>query len=148
MRVLFASVCALMGAAGIACADPHDVYATFLTQEGTSHIRIADCGDGTPCGTVTWIDPESLEAGETPDDVLSKNGDHVLGLRLLQGFTRKRHDWRGGTIYDPENDKLYSARIKRMKSGDLQLKGCVGPLCQSQTWTLVDPQFAAKVSGN
>lgn len=144
MRVLVASAVAIIGCAGLASADPHDVFATFLTEEGTSHIRITDCGDGTPCGTVTWIDPASLEAGIAPKDVIGKSGDNVLGLRLLKGFSRKEKDWRGGTIYDPENDKLYSARIKRMDDGNLQLKGCVGPFCQSQVWKLVDTQFAEK----
>jgi len=138
-----------LGLAGVAMADPHDVFATFLTEEGTSHIRIVDCGDGTPCGTVSWIDPASLKDGMTPEDVISKKGEQVLGLQLLGGFDRKKKDWRGGTVYDPENDKMYSARLKRMDNGDLQLKGCIGPLCQTQVWTFVDdPQYAAHVSGN
>jgi len=43
---------------------------------------------------------------------------------------------------------MYSARLKRMDNGDLQLKGCIGPLCQTQVWTFVDPQYAARVTGN
>jgi len=146
--VLMAAIVGVFGMTGAAMADPHDVFATFLTQEGTSHIRIADCGDGSPCGTVSWIDPASLEDGMKPEEVLSKKGEQVLGLQLLGGFDRKKKDWRGGTVYDPENDKMYSARLKRMDNGDLQLKGCIGPLCQTQVWTFVDPQYAARATGN
>ena len=55
-------------------------------------------------------------------------------LLILKGFEKKKNDWRGGTIYDPENDKTYDARIKRLDDGNLQLKGCVGPFCQTQVW--------------
>ena len=58
----------------------------------------------------------------------------LLGLLILKGFEKKKNDWRGGTIYDPENDKTYDARIKRLDDGDLELKGCVGPFCQTQVW--------------
>ena len=116
-------------------ASHHNVFGTFYTEAGTSRVTIEDCGDGTPCGRVTAINPDSLEDGVAPEDVRTKAGDPVLGLLILEGFEQKRSDWRGGTIYDPENDKTYDARIKRMEDGNLQLKGCVGPFCQTQVWT-------------
>ena len=118
-------------------ADPHDVFGTFLTEAGTSHVKIADCGDGTPCGTIAWIDPASMQPGMTPESAKTKTGDPVLGLVMLQGFDQKKKDWRSGTIYDPEADKSYAARLKRLDSGALELKGCVGPICQTQIWQTV-----------
>ena len=53
---------------------------------------------------------------------------------MLQGFDKKRKDWRGGTIYDPEADKSYASRLKRLANGTLQVKGCIGPICQAQIW--------------
>lgn len=142
MRRFIVATVFLGGLAGAAQAGPHDVFATFATQEGTSHIQISDCGDGSPCGTVVWIDPNSLPEGVTPDTAIGKNGDNILGLTLLKDFQRKGKDWRGGKVYDPENDKMYAARIKRMGDGNLQLKGCVGPFCQTQVWTLVPTKVA------
>lgn len=52
----------------------HDVFGLFATEEGTSHVSIADCSDGTPCGTVVWIDPESLGPGETPESIRTEAG--------------------------------------------------------------------------
>lgn len=121
--------------AGAAAADPHDVYGRFLTQAGDSHIEIQDCGDGTPCGKIVWIDPASTPEGQTPDQLTTVSGDKVLGLQILEGFERKKKDWRGGTIYSPEEDKTYASRLKRNEDGSLQLKGCIGPICQTQTWT-------------
>lgn len=53
-------------AAGTARAGPLDVFGTFVTQEENSHIRISDCGDGTPCGVIVWIDPASVSGDATP----------------------------------------------------------------------------------
>lgn len=143
MRLVSIFVMALLANVGAAFADPHNVFDTFMTQDGASYIRIADCGDGSPCGKVVWINPETLPSGTTAQEAISKNGTPVLGLQLLEGFKRKKKDWRGGTVYDPENDKYYSARIKRLDDGSLQLKGCVGPICQSQIWTHVSQKLAA-----
>lgn len=116
-------------------ADTHNVFGTFYTEAGTSKVTIEDCGDGTPCGRVSWIDPTAMEPGMTPETATTKTGDPVIGLLMLQSFDKKKNDWRGGTIYDPENDKTYASRMKRLENGSLQVKGCIGPFCQTQVWT-------------
>lgn len=141
MRLYLAATLTALSLAGMAAAEgPHDVFGTYATEAGTSHVQISDCGDGTPCGTIIWIDPASLPEGETPETVIGDNGENVLGQQILEGFAQKTKDWRGGTVYDPENDKTYAARIKRLDSGALQLKGCIGPICQTQVW----PEIAAE----
>ena len=115
----------------------HDVFGTFLTQAQTSSVTIEDCGDGSPCGRVSWIDPAAMAPGQTPETATTQAGEPVLGLLMLQGFEKRRKDWRGGTIYDPENDKTYASRLKRLPDGRLQVKGCIGPICQTQVWNTV-----------
>lgn len=146
MRVLIASTLAFGVCIAGAHADPHNVFGTYATTEGTSHVQISDCGDGTPCGRVVWIDPASLPEGTTPETATSKSGENVLGLTMLQGFERKQKDWRNGTVYDPENDRTYAARIKRLDDGRLELKGCVGPFCQTQVWTVTAERVALNES--
>ena len=138
---LGASVALLAGTA--AAQDTHDVFGTFLTQEQTSTVTIEDCGDGSPCGRVSWIDPDAMEPGQTPETALTKAGEPVIGLLMLQGFDKRRKDWRGGTIYDPENDKTYSSRLKRRDDGRLEVKGCIGPICQTQVWTVAPEALQA-----
>jgi uncharacterized protein (DUF2147 family) len=121
---------------GAQAQDGHAVMGMFLTQEKTSAVMIEDCGDGSPCGRVAWIDPSAMAPGETPESARTQTGEPVLGLLMLQGFDKRRKDWRGGTIYDPENDKTYASRLKRLTNGDLQVKGCIGPICQTQLWTV------------
>ena len=133
-RTLFA-ITAALALSGYAAADTHNVFGTFKTQAGTSHVTIEDCGDGTPCARDSWIYPTAMEPGMTPEKAKTKAGDPVFGLLMLQGFDKKKKDWRGGTIYDPEADKSYASRLKRLDDGTLQVKGCVGPFCQTQVWT-------------
>lgn len=127
--------CAAIFATGAHAAEGHDVFGTFITEEKTSTITIEDCGDGSPCGRVSWLDPNAMEPGMTPETATTQAGEPVLGLLMLQGFDKKRNDWRGGTIYDPENDRTFAARLKGLGDGRLQVKGCIGPICQTQVWT-------------
>ncbi len=140
MRFLSVGFCAL-ALAGAAHGDTgsasHNVFGVFVTPDGNSHIEISDCGDGSPCGRIVWIDPASLPEGKTPDTAAGRTGEPLMGMQLIEGFERRRKDWRGGSIYDPENDKMYSARLKRLSESELQLKGCIGPVCQTQIWAAV-----------
>ncbi|WP_158085678.1 DUF2147 domain-containing protein [Henriciella aquimarina] len=135
IRTALAAALVLIAALpALAQADSHDVFGTFFTEEGTSRVTIEDCGDGSPCGRVSWIDPDSLDDGKTPETAKTKAGEPVLGLLMLHSFEKKKRDWRGGKIYDPKEDKTYSSRLKRLEDGRLQVKGCVGPFCQTQVW--------------
>ena len=67
------------------------------------------------------------------------------GLTMLQGFENKSKGWAGGTIYDPKKGKTYASRLKRLDDGVLEVKGCIGPLCQTQQWAPVAD--AAATSG-
>ncbi|GAB5454754.1 MAG: hypothetical protein Hens2KO_09830 [Henriciella sp.] len=138
MKVVTYLAIALLTPLSFANADAHDVFGLFATEDGGSHISIEDCGDGSPCGTVAWIDPAEIENGMAPEDLTTKSGKKVLGLLMLEGFSRKRSDWRGGTIYSPEADRTYASRLKRRDDGSLQVKGCVGPICQTQIWTAIN----------
>ena len=126
-----------LGYSSVSLADSFDVFGTFLTEEKNSHIQILDCGDGSPCGKVVWLNPETLDEGVTPETAKSKKGEPVLGLQMLSGFERKNKDWRGGTIYDPGKDKTYASRLKRLDNGTLEVKGCIAFICQTQIWTAV-----------
>ena len=133
----------------MAHANGLDVNGTWLTQSQTAHVEIADCGDGTPCGRLVWMDPASMRPGMTPQTATDINNPDpdlrdrpVLGMQLLSGFKARRKDWRGGEIYDAESGKTYGSRLKRLDEDRLQLKGCIGPFCQTQVWTRVESEPA------
>jgi len=141
MKALIVSLLAA-GLASTASADGKDVFGTWLTAAETAKLEIADCGDGSPCGRVVWMDPEAMREGLTPETATDENNPEpelrerpVLGLLMLSEFEERRRDWRGGTIYDPEAGRTYGARLKKLEDGNLQVKGCIGPICQTQVWT-------------
>lgn len=138
MNRVLALIAVAAFAAGSAHAGPLDVFGTFVTQKEGSHIRISDCGDGTPCGVIVWIDPASLSDGKTPETATDAKGARILGLTMLEGFRRKANGWTGGTIYNPKEGKTYGSRIKLLADGVLEVKGCIGPICQTQHWAPVE----------
>ena len=137
MTKFFYIFCFIIIVSDCAFANSHDVYGTYLVVEKTSHVQITDCDDGSPCGVIVWLDPESLEPGVTPETATSKSGEPVLGLTMLEGFSQAKNDWRGGTIYHPGKDKSYASKLKRLANGTLEVKGCISFFCQTQIWTEV-----------
>jgi len=122
-------------------ADGKDVYGTWQVQSGSALVDIKDCGDGTPCGFLSSINsdtPETVLDDKNPDPELAKKP--LLGSRMLWGFKEKSDKWSGGRIYDAESGKDYKSKIEVQEDGTLKVKGCVGPFCQSQVWTRVEPQ--------
>lgn len=125
-------------------ADSLDVFGHYLTEERNSVIHIVPC-EASVCGTVVWLDPESLDEGDTPETATSKRGEKIMGLTMLSDFERGSSDWRGGTIYDPGKDKTYASKLKRLGDGTLEVKGCIAFFCQTQIWTpVVDLQNPLK----
>lgn len=137
-QLVFASV--LLLASFSSRADSLNVFGTFYTEDNGSKIKIQDCGNGTPCGKIIWVNPNTIEEGLSAQDLKSKAGEPILGLEIVKGFTRNKKDWRGGTIYDPGKDKTYSSRMKRAKNGTLEVKGCISFFCVTQVWTPVIEQ--------
>lgn len=115
-------------------AGSHDVFGTFFTDEGTAKIQIEDCGDGSPCGRFIWFSADGLPEGKTIETFTGRDGRQLLGSLMLKGFSKKKSDWRGGTVYDSDHVKTYQARLKRLPDGSLRVKGCIGPFCHSQLW--------------
>ncbi|MEO0817120.1 MAG: DUF2147 domain-containing protein [Pseudomonadota bacterium] len=131
-----------LGLAAGAHADGKDVFGIWLTEAGSAKLEISDCGDGSPCGRVVWMDPAAMRPGLTPETATDENNPDpalrdtpVLGLLMLSDFDARRRDWRGGKIYDPESGRTYGSRLKKLEDGTLQVKGCIGPICQTQVWT-------------
>ncbi len=122
-----------------AMANPADVYGLWLTESKTGHVDIQDCGDGTPCGTLVWIDapdPDAELDEFNPDPALRSRT--MVGIKLVWGFKPSAKGWKKGNIYDPQDGKTYRSHMMLTDSGDLQVKGCIGPLCKAQIWTKVE----------
>lgn len=123
----------------IANANPHDVYGLWLTEAGDGWVEITDCGDGTPCGVLVWVDPVKSSTdrdGQNPDPMLRERA--LVGVPIVWGYDAGRSNWRRGQIYNPVDDKTFSSSLKKLENGNLRVKGCLGPLCVSNIWTPVN----------
>lgn len=137
MKLTIPVIAALFSLAAIpAMASPHDVNGLWLTESKTGHVQIADCGDGTPCGTLVWIEDASQLDDQNPDTAL--RGRNVMGMQMIWGFQKKDKSWNKGKIYDASEGKTYGSSIKKLSDGTLQVKGCVGPICKAQIWTKLE----------
>lgn len=135
MKVL-AILSVMLFATPVALADGQDVFGRWLVEDGNAIIDINDCGDGSPCGTLEWVNPVEATSDKdinNPDPDL--NGRPLKDMPMLWGFREKGDSWGRGRIYSPENGKTYGSNLKRRKDGNLRVKGCVGPFCQTQVWT-------------
>ncbi|NNU16656.1 DUF2147 domain-containing protein [Parvularcula sp. ZS-1/3] len=138
----------LLGLAAPAClAADLDVDGRWYTPDRESIVEIRDCGDGTPCGTVAWVDGD--HGGMIAD---THNRDHdlrgrpMVGVTLLHGFEREAEGWQAGRIYNPEDGRFYRARIRLLSDNALAVSGCLGPICKKLIWERADQEISTNAS--
>jgi uncharacterized protein (DUF2147 family) len=109
---------------------------TWRTASGSGTIRIEACGSKS-CGRILTGTPKAGDTGldfRNPNPALRSRA--LVGANILSNFTRQADDsYKGGTIYNPEDGKTYRSEFKLKADGRLEVKGCVGPFCQTQIWT-------------
>ena len=112
---------------------------TWLTQTGTSRVKIADCG-GALCGTIVWL-KEPNEDGKPKTDKnnpdAARKTKPLIGTQIVLGMKPSGADKWVGQVYNAEDGKTYSGNLTLTGDNTLQLQGCAlgGLLCKSQTWT-------------
>jgi uncharacterized protein (DUF2147 family) len=135
MKPVFALSAALVLIASPSLAKPLE-GTLWRTQGGDGLIRIEACGNKT-CGRIVNGTPRPGEGGldaKNPNPTLRTRP--LAGLAILSGFTQaKDQSYKGGTIYNPNDGKTYRSEFRLKPDGRLEVKGCVGPFCQSQIWT-------------
>jgi uncharacterized protein (DUF2147 family) len=124
-----------------AAAADERIVGEWITQRQSARIAIAACA-GNPsmlCGRIAWLaqplsaDGAPASDGRNPD--ASLQGRAMMGLQIMQGFRAAGADrWNGGTIYDPESGRTYSAHMRLSAPGMLEVKGCVLVFCETQIW--------------
>ena len=112
------------------------VTGRWVTQSKDGVVEIYECGT-TICGKIAkfLVTPP---AGPGAKDINNPNkalrSRTILGMNILTGFKAEGNEWKG-QIYDPKSGKTYRSVVYKGKSGNLVVKGCIGPFCQAQTWT-------------
>lgn len=138
--ILFVAV----SASAFAQMSPAGLWKTIddETKKEKSLVRIKEV-NGVFSGTVDkFLDPATKL-----DDVCEKCTDErkdkpVLGMTIIRNIRVSADDkgiWDGGDILDPNNGKVYKARLKPVDGGKkLEMRGYIGPFYRTQVWQRVE----------
>jgi uncharacterized protein (DUF2147 family) len=120
-------------ASPLAAAEP--IAGSWITASRDGVVRIAPCGKSV-CGTLARFlvtPPGGMDQRDTHNPDTKLRARKLLGLPILTGFAQDGAVWRG-TIYDPKAGKSYRSIVRRLDADRLEVKGCIGPFCQTQVW--------------
>ena len=134
MRKTTLALAALLCATPLLAAQP--IEGRWITAERDAVITIGECGSST-CGRITKFlvaPPQGLDQRDVNNADTKLRQRKLLGMPVLTGFSEDAELWRG-QIYDPKSGKTYRSVIRRKDANRLEVKGCIGPFCQTQVWT-------------
>ena len=137
IRRLALPLLAALALASPSLAQTADVTGLWQTPVHGGQVRISRCGPAL-CGTLVTSDNirTNPDLRDSNNSNRALRGRTVRNLPLLQGFTGGPTEWRGGTVYNPQDGRTYHGTITLQGSNTLRLRGCViVPLCRTQTWT-------------
>ena len=109
------------------------------TKQPKALIRIVEQG-GALVGRIEKILTDKADAvcEKCSDD---RKGKPVQGMTILTGLKRDGDEWNGGEILDPNNGKVYKAKVKLADAGrKLDVRGFVGIALVGRTQTWVREQ--------
>ena len=143
IRIALLASALLVQVAAYAQATPVGLWKTIddKTQQERSLVRITDSA-----GVLTGRVEKSL-SGREPSAVCEKCSDErkgkpLIGLDIIRNMKQDPDDkaiWTGGDITDPDNGKVYRARLRPQDGGKkLEVRGYIGPFYRNQTWIRVE----------
>lgn len=108
-------------------ADPTGLW---QTPTAGGQVRIARCGQAL-CGTLVTsanirANPGLLDSTNSNTSLRTRT---IRGVQLLSGFTGGPTEWRGGSVYNPEDGRTYRGTITMQGDNTIRLRGCVVAPC-------------------
>jgi len=143
LRIALATLALVAHVCAFAQATPAGLWKTIDDDGKTerSLVRITDQG-GSLSGKIEKV----LDPSSKPDAVCDKCSDDrknkpIVGLTILRNLKADvdKEWWEGGDVTDPDNGKVYKARVRTIDGGKkLQMRGYIGPFYRTQTWIRVE----------
>lgn len=127
------TVAALLSVSAQAAAP---ITGRWVTQSRDGVVEIYECGAAI-CGKLAKFlvpPPNGIGQKDVNNPNKTLRDRTLLGMNILTGFKEAGNEWKG-QIYDPKSGKTYRSVVYKGKSGNLVVKGCIGPFCQAQSWT-------------
>ena len=126
-RILLSMALAGAVAVPVAADTPKGIWVTGPDRKGqVGHVRFSSCGDAL-CGRV-------LRAFDSNGNAVKTRN---VGKRVIWGMKPTAAGKYAGTMYVSAVDRTVKGTF-RVSGRSMTVRGCVGPLCQSQVWTRVD----------
>ena len=134
------------GFAAAQAASPAGLWKTVddNTKKEKSLVRIVESG-GVYTGKVEKvIDPDSPKDATCKDCTDDRKDKPVVGMTIIRNMKASAGDknvFEGGDILDPNNGKVYSAKLTLVDGGKkLDVRGYIGMpmLGRTQTWQRVE----------
>ena len=107
----------------------------WITEERDAIVEIGRCG-ATTCGRIARFlvaPPDGVDQRDINNPEPRLRNRRLLGLPVLSDFREEEDLWRG-RIYDPKSGRSYRSVIRRTGPNTIEVRGCLGPFCQAQTW--------------
>src|SRR6188508_2106800 len=98
-------------------AQSADPSGTWLTQSGDTRVRIAKCG-AVYCGTIVT----STFQKDTNNADASLRDRAIVGVRMIWDLKPDGEGY-SGQLYNPQDGKTYTGKLKVMSPTTLQLSG-------------------------
>lgn len=140
-KLALALAIAVAGAAPLRAAEP--ITGRWVTAQKDAVVVIAKCGKAL-CGRIEKFlipPPGGNDQRDVNNADPAKRNRKLIGTAILSGLTADADVWRG-EVYDPKKGRSFAAEVRRGANGTLEVKGCFGPLCQTQVWTKADDSRA------
>ena len=135
------SVIALVAVLGVGQAVAADSlvgkWKTIDEKSGkvTSEGELYDQG-GKLFGKITSLAEPNDAAGKPKTCTKCQGEDKdkpIVGLVIVKDLSQSGDRYKGGTIMDPEDGKVYKAELW-VEDGKLKVRGYLGPFYRTQTW--------------
>ena len=131
-------VAVLMGAvAAMAAGSPVGQWNTVDEKTGKvrSTVEVYD-QDGKLFAKITGLSEPNDEQGKPKTCTACKGDDKdkpIVGLVIVKDLSASGDRYKGGTILDPEDGKVYKAELW-VEDGKLKVRGYLGMFYRTQTW--------------
>ncbi len=110
----------------------------WQTQAGDAKVQVSRCG-GSLCGKVVWLRQPTDSAGRPQLDDKNQNPSlrtrPIIGIQLFIDMKPSAPNTWTGRIYNADDGQSYSSTVSQIDAGRLEVRGCVGALCGSETWS-------------
>ncbi len=121
----------------MAAESPAGRWNTVDEKSGkvTSVVEVYDQG-GKLFGKIAALTEPNDEKGKPKTCTKCAGADKdkpIVGMVILKNLSADGDRFKGGTIMDPEDGKVYKAEIWR-EQGTLKVRGYVGMFYRTQTW--------------